>query len=47
MNLGAILHLNKKYDEAEQSYWKALEINPDDQVTHENLRKLKKSKKRK
>ena len=33
MNLGAMLHVNGKLEEAEQSYLAALRIKPDDQVT--------------
>ena len=33
MNLGAMLHVNGKLAEAEQSYLAALRIKPDDQVT--------------
>lgn len=46
MNFGAILHLNKKYDEAEKSYVKSLELNPDDNMTKENLLKLKRAKRK-
>uniref|UniRef100_A0A914VJD2 dolichyl-phosphate-mannose--protein mannosyltransferase n=1 Tax=Plectus sambesii TaxID=2011161 RepID=A0A914VJD2_9BILA len=38
---GAILHLNKKYAEAETAYLKALTIKPDDKMTTENLQKLR------
>lgn len=41
MNLGAMLHLQGKLDEAEQSYMKALDLKPGDQLTEENLRKLR------
>lgn len=41
MNLGAMLHLQGKLDEAEKSYRKALELRPGDQLTEENLRKLR------
>ena len=41
MNLGAILHLQGKLDEAEWSYRRALELRPGDQLTEENLRKLR------
>jgi tetratricopeptide (TPR) repeat protein len=38
---GAILHLNKKYEQAEGAYLKALEIKPEDSMTTENLQKLR------
>lgn len=41
MNLGAMLHLQGKLDEAEKSYMKALDLKPGDQLTQENLRKLR------
>ena len=41
MNLGAMLHMQGKLDEAEKSYIKALELRPGDQLTEENLRKLR------
>ena len=41
MNLGAMLHLQEKLDEAENSYMKALRLRPGDQLTEENLRKLR------
>lgn len=41
MNLGAMLHLQGKLDEAEKSYMKALKLRPGDQLTEENLRKLR------
>lgn len=41
MNLGAMLHLQEKLDEAEKSYMKALRLRPGDQLTEENLRKLR------
>lgn len=41
MNLGAMLHMQGKLDEAEKSYMKALELRPGDQLTKENLRKLR------
>ena len=40
MNLGAILHLNGKLQEAEANYLRALELKPDDSITQSNLRKL-------
>ncbi|XP_076841965.1 protein O-mannosyl-transferase TMTC2 [Brachyhypopomus gauderio] len=40
MNLGAILHLNGKLQEAEANYLKALQLKPDDTITQSNLRKL-------
>ncbi|KAA0715059.1 hypothetical protein E1301_Tti023847 [Triplophysa tibetana] len=40
MNLGAILHLNGKLQEAEANYLRALELKPDDTITQSNLRKL-------
>ena len=39
-NLGAFLHLAKKHLEAEPHYRKALELNPTDMVTRNNLIKL-------
>ena len=41
MNLGAMLHLNGKLNEAELSYLEALRINPEDEITHKNLAKLR------
>ncbi|XP_023204227.1 transmembrane and TPR repeat-containing protein 2 [Xiphophorus maculatus] len=40
MNLGAILHLNGKLQEAEANYLLALQLKPDDTITQSNLRKL-------
>ncbi|KAI4892994.1 hypothetical protein NFI96_028963, partial [Prochilodus magdalenae] len=40
MNLGAILHLNGKLQEAEANYLRALKLKPDDLITQSNLRKL-------
>ncbi|XP_075065467.1 protein O-mannosyl-transferase TMTC2 isoform X2 [Mixophyes fleayi] len=40
MNLGAILHLNGKLEEAESNYLRALQFKPDDVITQSNLRKL-------
>lgn len=40
MNLGAILHLNGKLQEAEANYLRALKLKPDDTITQSNLRKL-------
>uniref|UniRef100_UPI0037E82CCF protein O-mannosyl-transferase TMTC2 n=1 Tax=Semicossyphus pulcher TaxID=241346 RepID=UPI0037E82CCF len=40
MNLGAILHLNGKLQEAEANYLRALQLKPDDGITQSNLRKL-------
>ncbi|XP_065139580.1 protein O-mannosyl-transferase TMTC2 [Paramisgurnus dabryanus] len=40
MNLGAILHLNGKLQEAEANYLRALQLKPDDSITQSNLRKL-------
>ncbi|KTF95300.1 hypothetical protein cypCar_00024573 [Cyprinus carpio] len=40
MNLGAILHLNGKHQEAEANYLRALQLKPDDTITQSNLRKL-------
>ncbi|ENN78971.1 hypothetical protein YQE_04572, partial [Dendroctonus ponderosae] len=39
-NLGAMLHLNGKYKEAENSYKKALKLHPDDETTLTNLHRL-------
>jgi Flp pilus assembly protein TadD len=41
MNLGAMYHLNGKLKEAETSYLKALQLKPDDQMTKDNLAKLR------
>ena len=41
MNLGAILHMNGKLQEAELSYLAALKLRPDDSVTRDNLQKLR------
>lgn len=40
MNLGAILHLNGKLQEAETNYMRALELKPHDAITKSNLHKL-------
>ncbi|XP_010881602.1 protein O-mannosyl-transferase TMTC2 isoform X1 [Esox lucius] len=40
MNLGAILHLNGKLQDAEANYLRALQLKPDDTITQSNLRKL-------
>ena len=40
MNLGAILHLNGKLQEAEANYLRALQLKPDDLITQSNLHKL-------
>lgn len=41
MNLGAMLHMQGKLDEAEKSYTRALELKPGDKLTEENLGKLR------
>jgi Flp pilus assembly protein TadD len=41
MNLGAMLHVNGKLMEAEQSYLEALKLKPEDQITRTNLQKLR------
>ena len=41
MNLGALLHLLKRYEEAETYYNAALKLQPGDTLTIDNLRKLK------
>ena len=41
MNLGAMLHVNGKLMEAEQSYLEALRLKPDDLITRTNLQKLR------
>ncbi|XP_065841636.1 protein O-mannosyl-transferase TMTC2-like isoform X2 [Oscarella lobularis] len=41
MNLGALYHLTKRYDDAERHYEEALRLSPGDQLTMDNLRKLK------
>jgi len=40
MNLGAMYHINANYSLALKSYSKALELDPHNQVTKNNLRKL-------
>lgn len=40
-NLGAIYHLNGKYELAMEAYQRALMIRPDDAITRTNLAKLK------
>ncbi|MGH0165065.1 UNVERIFIED_CONTAM: hypothetical protein FKN15_048449 [Acipenser sinensis] len=40
MNLGAILHLNGKLQDAEVYYLQALQLKPDDVITQSNLQKL-------
>ncbi|XP_041113128.1 protein O-mannosyl-transferase TMTC2-like isoform X1 [Polyodon spathula] len=40
MNLGAILHLNGKLQDAEVYYLQALKLKPDDVITQSNLQKL-------
>ena len=39
-NLGAMLHVNGKYQEAEYNYRQALRLAPDDRVTLINLKRL-------
>ena len=46
-NYGAFLHLTGQYTLAQQEYSKALEINPNDNVTRLNLNKLTNVMKRK
>ena len=41
MNLGAILHLTGKLEEAEKFYLEALRLKPEDGTTKTNLVKLK------
>ncbi|ESP04617.1 hypothetical protein LOTGIDRAFT_135841 [Lottia gigantea] len=41
MNLGAMLHINEKLEEAEKSYLQALKLKPDDNLTINNLNKLR------
>ena len=41
MNLGAMLHMNGKLEEAESSYLIALQLKPDDAITRDNLVKLR------
>ncbi|XP_076361298.1 protein O-mannosyl-transferase TMTC2-like isoform X1 [Tachypleus tridentatus] len=41
MNLGAMLHVNGKLQEAEFSYLEALRLKPDDPITQNNLQKLR------
>lgn len=41
MNLGAMLHVQGKFNEAEKSYARALELRPGDKLTEENLAKLR------
>lgn len=41
MNLGAMLHVNGKLLEAEMSYLEALRLKPDDNITQNNLQKLR------
>lgn len=41
MNLGAMLHFNGKLPEAEQSYLAALRLKPDDEMTKQNLVRLR------
>ena len=41
MNLGAMYHINKDLKKAEKSYMRALELNPNDEVTKSNLQKLR------
>ncbi|KAF4526541.1 hypothetical protein B566_EDAN009896 [Ephemera danica] len=40
MNLGAMLHVNGKYAQAEAAYLEALRLNPGDETTLTNLQKL-------
>ncbi|KAG8222704.1 hypothetical protein J437_LFUL002761 [Ladona fulva] len=40
MNLGAMLHVNGKYREAETAYREALRLRPGDETTLTNLRRL-------
>lgn len=41
MNLGAMLHINGKYEQAERAYLRGLELRPNDKVTMENLQRLR------
>ena len=41
MNLGAMLHMNDKLEEAESSYLTALQLKPHDAITRDNLLKLR------
>ena len=40
MNLGAMLHLVGKLEEAEERYFRALELDPGNQSTLTNIRRL-------
>jgi Flp pilus assembly protein TadD len=46
MNLGALLHLLSRFEEAEGFYQQALKLHPEDTLTKENLRKLKQAMQR-
>ena len=39
-NLGAVLHLQKKYLQAKEAYLKALELDPHNQIASSNLEKV-------
>jgi protein O-mannosyl-transferase len=41
INLGAILHLQEKFAQAEESYLKALDLEPGDEITLLNLKRLR------
>ncbi|GFR98121.1 transmembrane and TPR repeat-containing protein [Elysia marginata] len=47
MNLGAMLHINGKYTQAEKAYLTALQLRPGDKVTMDNLQRLRNLLKRK
>ena len=40
MNLGALLHLTGRLNEAKASYLEAIRLDPEDELTLDNLRKL-------
>jgi Flp pilus assembly protein TadD len=43
LNLGAVLHVQGKFDEAEQVYLKALHLSPNHPLTTANLQRLRNS----
>ena len=47
MNLGALYHLVKKYDEASIAYEQALRLQPNNQMLKDNMKKLDRLKAKK
>lgn len=45
-NLGALYHLAGKFDLAEQAYFRGRELQPDNQLINDNIRKLHRAMKK-